>query len=340
MKIEDIAKLTGAVIIGTTNNEINSLNRIEYAIDGEITFYSNPKYQLYLQKSNATAIFIPTDLDETPKENQVYLKVENPYEAFLKLVMYIDNTRKRQLKGIHPTAVLEPSVQIGENSFVGPNCYIGNNVVIGNNTKIFANTVIERNSTIGNNTTIYPNVSIYEDTKIGNNCIIHSGAVIGADGFGFFENKDKSYTKIPQIGNVVIEDDVEIGANTTIDRAFVGSTIIRKGVKLDNLIQIAHNDDIGENTAMAAQVGVSGSVKIGKRVRLGGQVGIAGHLEIGDDVVILAQSGVPSSITKQGVYVGSPPREKIHAFKIEAVLNNLPDIYKDLKKIKDKLQMD
>jgi len=340
MKIVDIALLTNAEIIGTTNTVINSLNRIEYAVEGEITFYSNPKFLPFFQKSTATAIFIPKDLNETPNENQVYLKVENPYEAFLKLVFQINTTRKRQIRGIHPTAVIEPSARIENNCFVGPNCYIGENVVIGKNTQILANTIIERNSTIGNNTTIYPNVSIYEDTKIGNNCIIHSGAVIGADGFGFIENADKSYTKIPQIGNVVIEDDVEIGANTTIDRAFVGSTIIRKGVKLDNLIQIAHNDDIGEDTAMAAQVGVSGSVKIGKRVRLGGQVGIAGHLEIGDDIIILAQSGVPSSITKQGIYVGSPPREKIHAFKIEAVINNLPEIYKELKRIKNKLQMD
>lgn len=340
MKIEDIAQLTDAVIIGKTNADIVSLNRIEYAADGEVTFYSNERFLPYLQKSTASAIFVPKNTDEKPKENQVFLQVENPYEAFLKLVFYIDSIQKRELNGIHPTAVIEKSAQIGNNSFIGANCYIGENVVIGENTKIFANTVVERYTTIGNNTTIYPNVSIYERTIIGNNCIIHSGAVIGADGFGFIENNDKSYTKIPQIGNVVIFDNVEIGANTTIDRAFVGSTYIRNGVKLDNLIQIAHNDDIGEHTAMAAQVGVSGSVKIGKRVRLGGQVGVAGHLEITDDVVILAQSGVPSSITKPDVYIGSPPRTKIQAFKIEAVINNLPEIYKDLKRIKNTLNID
>lgn len=340
MNISEIIQLTGAEAIGSTDQEIRCLNRIEYAESGEITFYSKEKYLPFLQKSNATAILVPKNFTEAPKDNQVFLKVEDPYTAFLQLVLFFDNKKKRHRSGIHPTSVIDTTAIIPSNVYIGPNCYIGENVVLCEGTKVFANTVIERNSTIGMNTIIYPNVSIYEDTKIGNNCIIHSGAVIGSDGFGFIENPDKSFTKIPQIGNVVIEDDVEIGANTTIDRAFVGSTIVRKGTKLDNLIQIAHNDDIGEHTAMAAQVGVSGTVKIGNRVRLGGQAGIAGHLEIGDDVVILAQSGVPSSITKPGVYVGAPPREKMHAFKIEAVINNLPEVYKDIKRIKNKLEMD
>jgi len=340
MKIEDIIQIIDAELIGNTNQEIHSLNRIEYAKVGEITFYSKEKYLPFLQKSNATAVLVPSDCEGSPNDNQVYIKVRDPYLSFLQLVLFVDKQRKRDLAGVHPTAVIEPTAKIHDNIFIGANCYIGQNVIIGENTKIYPNSVIEQNSIIGNNTIIYPNVSIYEDTIIGNQCTIHSGAVIGSDGFGFVENSDKSFSKIPQIGNVVIEDDVEIGANTTIDRAFVGSTIIRKGTKLDNLIQIAHNDDIGENTAMAAQVGVSGTVKIGNRVRLGGQAGIAGHLEIGDDVVILAQSGVPSSITNPGVYVGSPPRNKMHAFKIEAVINNLPEVYKDIKRIKDKLGID
>lgn len=340
MKVEDVIQIIDAELIGNTNQEIYSLNRIEYAEVGEITFYAKEKYLPFLQKSNATAILIPMDWEGSPKHNQVYIKVRDPYQSFLQLVLFIDKQRKRDLVGVHPTAVIEPTAKMHDNVFIGANCYIGQNVIIGENAKIYPNSVIEQNSIIGNNTIIYPNVSIYEDTLIGKQCIIHSGAVIGSDGFGFVENSDKSFSKIPQIGNVIIEDDVEIGANTTIDRAFVGSTIIRKGTKLDNLIQIAHNDDIGENTAMAAQVGVSGTVKIGNRVRLGGQAGIAGHLEIGDDVVILAQSGVPSSITKPGVYVGSPPRNKMHAFKIEAVINNLPEVYKDIKRIKDKLGID
>lgn len=340
MKVEDIIQIIDAELIGNTNQEIYSLNRIEYAEVGEITFYAKEKYLPFLQKSNATAILIPMDWKGRPKHNQVYIKVRDPYQSFLQLVIFIDKQRKRYLVGVHPTAVIEPTAKMHDNVYIGANCYIGQNVIIGENTKVYPNSVIEHNSIIGKNNIIYPNVSIYHDTRIGNQCIIHSGAVIGSDGFGFVENSDKTFSKIPQIGNVVIEDDVEIGANTTIDRAFVGSTIIRKGAKLDNLIQIAHNDDIGENTAMAAQVGISGSVKIGNRVRLGGQVGIAGHLEIGDDVLILAQSGVPSAITKPGVYVGSPPRNKLHAFKIEAVINNLPEIYKDIKRIKDKLEID
>lgn len=340
MTIQEIASLINAQVVGSTQFEINNLNRIEFAKETEITFYADEKYRKHLEKSKASAVIVPDSLELEPLENQVFLKVPNPYVSFLELVVYFDNLNKFTKNGIHPTAVVESLANIPESCYIGPNCYIGEDVILGENTKIFANSAIHRNSKIGSNTIIYSNVSIYPQTIIGSNCIIHSGAVIGADGFGFIENNDKSYTKIPQIGNVVIEDDVEIGANTTIDRAFVGSTIIHRGVKLDNLIQIAHNDEIGENTAMAAQVGISGSVKIGKRVRLGGQVGVAGHLEIADDVILLAQSGVPSSIEKQGTYVGSPTREKILAFKIEAALNHLPEIYKDIKKIKQILNLE
>ena len=229
---------------------------------------------------------------------------------------------------------------IDETAYIGANCVIGNNCKIGKNTVLHSNISIYDNSKIGDNCTIHANVTIYEDTEIGNNCVIHSGVALGSDGFGFLENKDGSYTKIPQLGNVVLENDIEIGANTTIDRALVGSTIIRNGVKLDNQIQIAHNCEIGENSAMAAQVGVSGSVKVGKRNRFGGQSGISGHIEIADDVVLLAKSGVPKSIEKGGLYFGSPIREKMQAFRIEAVIHNLPDLAKDVKLIKKKLEIE
>jgi UDP-3-O-[3-hydroxymyristoyl] glucosamine N-acyltransferase len=241
------------------------------------------------------------------------------------------------ISGIHPTAVVESTAQISPSATIGANCYIGENSIIKDRAVIYPNSSIQRDVTIGENCIIYSNVSIYYGCTIGRDCIIHSGAVIGSDGFGFQENKDGSYTKIPQIGKVIIGDSVEIGANTTIDRAFVGSTIIEYGVKLDNLIQIAHNDEIGENSAMAAQVGISGSTKIGKRVRLGGQVGISGHIEIGDDVVLLAKSGVPKSMTEKGIYIGAPARDRLTAFKIEAVIHNLPQLSKDVDKIKKKL---
>jgi UDP-3-O-[3-hydroxymyristoyl] glucosamine N-acyltransferase len=265
--------------------------------------------------------------------------VEAPYLSFLKLVHYFEPNNELS-GGIHPTAVIEKSAVISDNVSIGANCYVGENCVIQEGSQIFPNTTIQRNVRIGSNCKIYPNVSIYFNCEIGNNCIIHSGVVIGSDGFGFQEHNDGSFTKIPQIGNVIIGNDVEIGANTSIDRSFVGSTIIGNGVKLDNLIQIAHNDEIGDNTAMAAQVGISGSTKVGKRNRFGGQVGISGHIEIADDVVLLAKSGVASSVTKKGVYIGAPIRDKFTAFKIEAAIHNLPQLVRDIEKIKKKLEIE
>ena len=339
-KVQEIAQLIEAEVIGNQEFIISGLNRIENAKSGELTFFYNDKYRKYLETTNASVIIVPANCDYLPKENQTLLRVSEPYQKFVQILIWLNNQKARKSSFIHHSAVIGNSCEIDETAYIGANCVIGNNCKIGKNTVLHSNISIYDNSKIGDNCTIHSNATIYEDTEIGNNCVIHSGVALGSDGFGFFENKDGSYTKIPQLGNVVLENDIEIGANTTIDRALVGSTIIRNGVKLDNQIQIAHNCEIGENSAMAAQVGVSGSVKVGKRNRFGGQSGISGHIEIADDVVLLAKSGVPKSIEKGGLYFGSPIREKMQAFRIEAVIHNLPDLAKDVKLIKKKLEIE
>jgi len=344
-KVIEIANLLGGKVIGNPDDLILRLNRIEYATAGDLTFFSDKKYLNYLLNSDATAILVPKNFElATPKQNQTLIEVDNPYNSFFKLLLIFDTYYKQFTSFIHPNAV------IGDNSQIDPTAYIGANVVIGKNCKIGKNSILMPNVTlydnvqIGDNCLIHANVVCYYNTRIGNNCIIHSGAVIGSDGFGFIENKDGSFTKIPQLGNVVIGNNVEIGANTTIDRAIVGSTIIEDGVKIDNLVQIAHNVHIGENTAMAAQVGISGSTKIGKRNRFAGQVGIAGHIKIADDVVLEAKSGVAKSIEESGVYFGAPPKKKTEAFRILMSTNELPQLLKEftrLKKIlKDKFDID
>ncbi len=337
--VEEIAKLIGGVIVGNTNTPITNFNRIEHSGQGEITFFSDDKFRKYFENNNATCIIIKTDEIAQPKENQAFIKVENPFYAFIHLVeLFVP--KQEVPKGIHPTAIISESAEIAPNVSIGAYCWIGDNVKIADDVVLKPNVVLYENCKIGSRTVLHANCVCYQDTEIGENCLIHSGAVIGSDGFGFIENPDGSYTKIPQIGNVKIGNDVEIGANTTIDRAFVGSTIIADGVKLDNLIQIGHNVEIGENTAAAAQVGIAGSVKVGKRCRFGGQVGLAGHFEITDDVILIAQSGVASSITKKGVYGGSPARDRLTYFKNEAVIHNLSELAKDVEKIKKHLDID
>ncbi len=334
LKINDILNITEGIKIGDTDIDIISLNRIEYAKKGELTFYVNEKYKDYLLKSDATCIIIPYDLEILPKENQIFIKCENPYQSFIKLLIFLNGKIVKEYGKIHHSVIIEDECLIDDTVSIGPNSVIGKNTKIAKYTIIKSNVTIDENVVIGQNCLIYPNVSIYKDCVIGDNCIIHSGAVIGSDGFGYIESENKSFTKIPQLGNVIIESDVEVGANTTIDRALVGSTFIRKGTKIDNLVHIAHNCDIGQNSGIAAQTGISGSVKIGENARIGGQVGIAGHLEIKDNVTLLAQSGVSKSILHSGVYFGSPAKDIKTAFKIESIIRNLPEIYELFKKIK------
>ncbi|MCX7736768.1 MAG: UDP-3-O-(3-hydroxymyristoyl)glucosamine N-acyltransferase [Candidatus Kapabacteria bacterium] len=337
---EEIAHLVEGELIGNGKTIISGLNRIEYADNGDLTFYNDTKFEEFFKKSNASCILVQdklfNELETNP--NTVYIKVDNPYKKFIVILNKINEENQSIQYGIHPTAIIDSTAEISKKSYIGPNCIIGKNSKISDGVVLHSNVCLYDDVTIGEGTYVHSGVTLCFDTKIGKNCIIQPGAVIGADGFGFIENPDGSYTKIPQLGNVIIGDDVEIGANATIDRAIVGSTIIGNGVKIDNLVHIAHNAEIGENTAMAAQVGISGSTKIGKRNRFGGQVGIAGHLHTVDDVAIQAQSGVAKSVLKPGIYFGSPIKERIKAFRIEAALHQLPEIITEFRNLVKKLE--
>lgn len=336
LKVKQLADLVGGDLFGDAEAKIYSLAKIEEAKEGDLTFLANPAYEKYFSSCNATAIIVKKGFDKTKKKTN-YIEVENPAEAFLKVIYAFFNP-KFELKGIAKSAVIDSTAIIGNNVALGENVVIGKNCKIGDNTKIYHNTVIYDNVQIGSNCLIFSNVSIRENCVIGSNVILHSGVVIGADGFGFAKNADGTYLKIPQIGNVIIEDDVEIGANSAIDRAALGSTIIKKGVKIDNLVQVGHNCYIGENTVISGQVGIAGSSKIGKNCMLAGQVGIAGHLEIADNTVIGAQSGIAKSILKSGMYLGSPAKEHKTFAKLEAHFRNLENYANKIDELEKKLK--
>ena len=333
-----IAELIDGKLNGDPEILIEGLNRIEDAKNGEATFLSDASFGKYLSQTGASCILINSKFDYEPRPDIVFIVVDNAYSAFIKLIEYFYRTIPGKTPLRHSTATVEPTAEIAWTSYIGAGCYVGANTRIAENVILHPNSTVMENCTIGAGTVIFSNAVICNDTIIGANCTIHPGVVIGGDGFGFTENKDGSFNKIPQIGNVVIGDDVEIGANSSIDRAMVGSTVIERGVKIDNLVQVGHNTIIGENTGIVSQVGVSGSVKIGKRNRLGGQVGIAGHLETGDDVTLLAQSGIAKTVTKKGVYFGSPAKEYLPAFRIEAAMRNLPQLLKEFNQLKNTLK--
>ena len=323
-------------LTGDENLVITSLARIEEARKGELTFLYLPAYDKFFETTSASAILVKDGFNKS-RSDISYIEIEHPEKAFTSLIINFFS-KDVTLEGIDGSAFIHPSSTVGKNVSLGRNVVISANCVIGNNVKIFHNSVLLENVEIGDDSVIYPNVSIREDCKIGKRVIIHSGAVIGADGFGYQKDNKGVYNKIPQIGNVVLEDDVEIGANTTIDRAALGSTIIMKGVKIDNLVQIAHNVSVGNNTVMSAQSGVSGSVKIGNNVIIAGQVGIAGHLEIVDNVVLMAQSGVPKTISKPGLYFGYPAKEAKKAKILEAHTRNFPEYVERIKKLEEEVK--
>lgn len=335
IKCIELCSQIGGTIKGDPERNITGINRIETAETGEITFCARQEYEKYLSSTKASCVLLPKDSVHEPGENCTYIYCDNPYFVFVSLIKKIADQQISFTPKIHATAVIGENVNIAEDAYIGPGCVISDGAVIGSKTQLTANVVVYKNVKIGKNSIINAGVTLYHQVEIGNNCIIHAGAVIGADGFGFLEDAETGkYDKIPQIGNVIIGDDVEIGANTTIDRALIGSTIIKNGVKIDNLVQIAHNCFIDENSAFASQVGISGSTHLGKRIKLGGQVGVSGHLEITDDVTIIAQSGVSKSVTKKGIYFGSPIKDRLQAFKIEAVMRRLPEIAADVDKLK------
>lgn len=300
-----IAEILEGKIDGNGNAEVYKLSKIEEGEKGSLTFLSNPKYTPYIYSTKATITIVNKDFIPEKIIDTTLIRVEDAYKSFSKLLEFYNQIKLNKL-GIETPSFINETVKLGENLYIGAFAYISSNVILGDHVKIYPGVFIGDNVTIGSNTTIFAGAKIYSETIIGENCVIHSGAIIGADGFGFTPNQDGIYSAVPQIGNVIIEDNVNIGAATTIDRATLGSTIVRKGVKLDNQIQVAHNVEIGENTVIAAQTGIAGSAKIGKDCMIGGQVGIAGHITIGNNVRVQAQTGISKNIKDNELIQGSP----------------------------------
>lgn len=332
-----IAMLINGKVEGDEQATVGSFGKIEEARQNQLSFLANPKYEEYLYSSKASVIIVNDDLEVKEPVAPTLIRVPNAYSAFASLLEKYQQLMNEQLSGIQEPAHIASSAKLGENIFVGAFSYIGERTTLANNAKVFPMSYIGDGVKIGENTMIMPGVKIYHHCIIGKNVIIHAGTVIGSDGFGFAPQSDGSYKKIPQIGNVVIEDNVEVGANSTIDRATIGSTIIRSGSKLDNLIQIAHNVEIGKNTVVAAQAGISGSTKIGSNVQIGGQAGIVGHIHIADGTRINAQSGVSKSVKiPNSAITGSPAFDYTSALRSQAVSRNLPELEKrvaELEKI-------
>ena len=330
-----IAGILEGEVVGNPQAEVFKLSKIEEGTSGSLTFLANPKYLNFIYSTQATVTIVNnTFIPESPLTTTL-IKVEDAYGAFTKILTFYDQV-KHNKQGIEPQSAMGENVVYGANFYLGSFSYIGNNVKIGENVKIYPNSFIGDNVAIGNNVIIFAGARIYSETQIGHSCNIHSGTILGADGFGFAPQEDGTYSKIPQIGNVVIEDNVDIGAATTIDRATMGSTIVRKGVKLDNQIQIAHNVEIGENTVIAAQTGIAGSTKIGKNCMIGGQVGIAGHLTIGNNVRVQAQSGIGRNLKDDETVQGSPSFGYSDFSKSYVHFKNLPKIVSEIEELKKK----
>lgn len=331
---KQIAGILEGEVVGNPNAEVFRLSKIEEGTAGSLTFLSNPKYAPYIYSTEASITIVNYSFVAEAEIKTTLIKVEDAYLAFSKLLEFYDQAKKNSKTGIELPSVISANVVYDDNFYLGSFSYICENVVIGKNVKIYPDCYIGNNVVIGDNVIMYPGTKIYSDCIIGSNCIFHSGVVIGADGFGFAPSQDGTYSKIPQIGNVIIEDNVSIGAGTTIDRATMGSTIIRQGVKLDNQIQIAHNVEVGENTVIAAQTGVAGSTKIGKHCMIGGQVGIAGHLVIGNNVRVQAQSGIGKNIKDDEIIQGSPAFNYGDYSKSYVHFRNLPKIVTELEEMK------
>jgi UDP-3-O-[3-hydroxymyristoyl] glucosamine N-acyltransferase len=328
-----IAGILDGEVFGNPDAEVYKLAKIEEGTEGSLTFLANTKYSNYLYSTNATIVIVNKSYELENEVKATLIKVDDAYSSFSKLLEYY-NQIKLMKSGIEQPSVISEGVTYGDDLYLGSFCYIGKNVRIGNNVKIYPNSFIGDNVTIGDNCVFFAGVRVYSETEIGNHVTIHSGSIIGSDGFGFAPQEDGSYSKIPQIGNVVIEDYVEIGSCSTVDRATLGTTYIRKGAKLDNQIQVAHNVEIGENTVIAAQTGIAGSTKIGKNCMIGGQVGIAGHITIGDRVKIQAQSGIGKSLKDGEVVQGSPAFNYGDFAKSFVHFRNLPKIVNEIEELK------
>ena len=328
---KQIAEFVGGHVEGNENATVSSFAKIEEGHKGAISFLSNPKYLHYIYETQSTIVLINEDVQLEKEVEPTLIRVKNAYESVARLLQLYESMKPKK-RGVDSLAFVSPSARVGENVYIGAFAYIGDGAVIGNNTQVYPNAYVGDGVQIGEGCLIYPHVSIYQGCRLGNGVTIHSGSVIGADGFGFAPNQE-GYEKIPQIGIVVIEDNVEIGANTCIDRSTMGQTVIHKGVKLDNLIQVAHNCEIGENTVMSAQSGIAGSTKVGAWCMLGGQVGLAGHITIGDKVFLGAQSGVPGSLKGNQTLIGTPPMDPKNYFKSQAIFRRLPEMYRQLNEL-------
>jgi UDP-3-O-[3-hydroxymyristoyl] glucosamine N-acyltransferase len=336
LSLNEIADVVGGKIVGDRDLKIKNISKIEEAQEGDLTFLYLPAYEKFFSSTKASAILVKPGFNKS-RDNISYIEVQNPNTAFFAIIEKYFRP-SFDLTGIDDTAYVDPSAKLGDNVSIGRNVVISKGCKIGDNVKIYHNTVLLDEVDIGNDSLIFSNVSIREKCKIGNRVIIHPGTVIGSDGFGYSTDANGVYHKIPQIGNVVIEDDVELGSNVSVDRATLGSTVIKKGVKVDNLVQIAHNVVIGENSVIIAQSGISGSSKLGKNCILAGQSGIVGHVELADGVIISAQSGVTKSITKPGQYFGSPVKEQRTALRIEAIIKNLPGYVEKIRELEKEVQ--
>lgn len=335
--VEQLAAIVKGTIEGDAKAVITNYAKIEEAKKGSITFLANPKYTHYIYSTEATAVLVRNDFEPEHPVNATLIKVADPYTTIADLLNFVNSQRPEKV-GVEQPSFVSEGVTLPEGAYVGAFAYIGKNVKLGKNVKIYPQVYVGDDVELGDDVTLYPGVKVYHGCKIGNRCIVHGGATIGADGFGFAPKEDGTYEKISQIGIVILEDDVEIGANTTIDRATMGATVIKQGAKLDNLIQIGHNVEIGENTVMAAQVGVAGSTKIGKHNMVGGQVGFAGHITVGDQNGIGAQSGIPNSIGSKQRVLGSPAINVLDFARTQVYLKRLPSLFSDVSAIKKDIE--
>ena len=333
---KQIAEFIQGTIVGDENATVHTFAKIEEGIPGAISFLSNPKYTPYIYDTQSSIVLVNNDFVPEKEVKATLIKVNNAYESLAKLLNLYEMSKPKKT-GIDPLAYIAPTAKIGENVYIAPFACVGDNAEIGDNTSLHPHATVGSGAKIGHDCILYPNVTVYHDCRVGNHCILHAGSVVGADGFGFAPSPE-GYEKIPQIGIVVLEDNVEIGANTCIDRATMGATIIRKGVKLDNLIQIAHNVEVGSHTVMASQVGIAGSTKIGEWCMFGGQVGVAGHIKVGNKVNMGAQSGVHSSIKDGEALIGTPPMPLKSYFKSSAVFRKLPEMYLELNNLKKEIE--
>ena len=334
---KQIAQFIQGRVDGDENKTIHTFAKIEDGKEGAISFLANPKYTHYLYETASSIVLVDEDILLEKPVKATLIRVKNARDCVAKLLQLYESMKPKR-QGIDSLAFVSPKATIGKDVYIGAFAYVGDDVTVGDGCQIYPHATIMEGVEMGKNCIIYPNASIYQGCKLGERVILHSGAVVGADGFGFAPNAEtNSYDKIPQIGIVTLEDDVEIGANTCVDRSTMGSTYVRKGVKLDNLVQIAHNTDIGENTVMSAQVGIAGSTKVGQWCMFGGQVGIAGHIEIGDKVFLGAQSGVPGSLKANQQLIGTPPMEQRSYFKSQAIFRRLPEMYKQLSDLQKEI---